>query len=346
MAIVVRDASSLQDRACAISLLQRYLNPAYSVDRFEWLYDRNPVGAGRLWLAIESATGEAVGTAGAFPRLFLVDGRDVLCWVLGDFCVADHQRALGAAVKLQRACMHPADESQTGFCYDFPSKAMMPVYQRLRISPSAAIRRHAKLVRADAKVNGVLRLVPPIGWAVRWVLNAALAVSHRHREPNGLVMSLQEGPCGQEYSRLAESESQWYGVCGKRTAQYLNWRYRENPLSRHEILAARVDGRLVSYVVFTASASEATIVDLFGAPDPAVFRALIQRVTTTVRREGRSSVSVHLLDRHPWTDMFRRLGFAQRESSPVMMVPGGLQRANGGGRVGEKVFLMAGDRDS
>ena len=73
MAIAIRPGTLECDRLPAIGLLARHLNPAYDTARFDWLHTQNPAGPGRFWMAVDSDTGESVGTAAAFPRLFSVE---------------------------------------------------------------------------------------------------------------------------------------------------------------------------------------------------------------------------------------------------------------------------------
>jgi GNAT superfamily N-acetyltransferase len=345
MTVLIRPGSDATDQATAIALFASHLNPAYNAERFDWLYRRNPAGPGRLWLAVDAGTGEVVGTAGAFPRVFNVGGRDVLCWALGDFCVTDRYRALGPALKLQRACLEPTEGHGAGFCYDFPSQAMMTVYRRLGIAPTAQVRRFVKLLRLGDKLD-VLTPFRPLNRSIGWLLDAILAVRTRSgRVAQGLALALHEGTCGEEFSRLAESESSRYGICVKRTASYVDWRFRTNPLEPHHIVTARREGRLVAYAVFTCGVHGATVVDLFGTPAADVLRALVRRVATIARRRGSTSLSVSLLESDPWVEMFARLGFVPRESTPFVMAAGAGQLPQGVAP-GTRVFVMYGDRDS
>jgi hypothetical protein len=208
------------------------------------------------------------------------------------------------------------------------------------------MRRLVKLLRVDAKLADLARF-PRLNRALGGVLNAILAVRDRGgRLPQGLTVALHEGPFGEEFSRLAESESGWYGVCVKRTASYLDWRYRDNPVEPHEILTARLQGRLVAYVVFTCNRDHATVVDLFGTPEPSVLRPLIRATAAIARGRGSMTLSVSLLESHPWAEMFGKLGFVTRESSPFVVARGDGRLSTGAAPEPFKVFVMYGDRDS
>jgi hypothetical protein len=172
------------------------------------------------------------------------------------------------------------------------------------------------------------------------------AARGRYRQPIDVVIAPHHGPCGEEFSRLWEAEAVNYGVCLERTPDYLNWRYRENPTAHHEILTARRQDRLVGYAVFTAQGQSALLVDLFGSQDEDILPALAQAVSDLARRRGCTSLSVSLLDSHPWTGMFRKLGFVPRESSPLIVssVPDATGHALLS--VPADLFFMSGDRDS
>jgi hypothetical protein len=346
MAIAIRPGTLPSDRQPAVGLLARHLNPAYDAERFDWLHSRNPAGPGRFWLAVDSETGETIGTAAAFPRLWSVGGREERGWVLGDFCVSDSHRSLGPALKLQRTCLELAAESGTPFCYDFPSRQMMTVYRRLRIEPRGEMRRFARVLRVEGKLaerTGMRWLGRTVGRAVDWVLGLG---SRFPLTIGDCAVDFHRGACGPEFSALAEAESAGYGVCLKRSADYLNWRYRDNPTARHEILTARRGGRLAGFAVFTHDASTATLVDLFGVREPAVLSALVRGAVAVARGRGCATLNVSLLDSHPWVAMFRRLGFRPREASPVVVnaaPESTVTRALAGQT---DLFLMFGDRDS
>jgi len=63
MTVVVRPGDLDAHREAVIELFVRHLNPLYDAARFEWVYRRNPDGPGRLWVAVDDASGELAGAA-------------------------------------------------------------------------------------------------------------------------------------------------------------------------------------------------------------------------------------------------------------------------------------------
>ncbi len=345
MTIGVREVIPEAYRSVTVALLCRYLNPAYDEARFDWLYRRNPAGPGRLWLAFDSTNG-VVGTAAAFPRVLCVNGTTVLGWVLGDFCVAESYRTLGPALALQRASLEALGAQPDSWCYDFPGGPMMPVYKRLRVGSVRSMRRFVKLLRVGpvlARYLGAPRLANRIGAAVDLVL------AYRDRPPRSpisVVTSLLDARCGDDFSALAAKVGGRYGFCLLRSAAHLAWRYQDNPIRRYEILTARLGGELAGYAVFSEDTSEATLVDLFGFPDPEVLGPLVQGVADLARERGCATLTVGLLDSHPWGELLQRLGFSRRETSPIVLLPPSTSTLGWGQSDQEALFLTQGDSDS
>ena len=317
MIVKVRAGDVESDRDTAIRLLARYVNPAYDRRRFDWLYQAAPAGQGRLWMAEDGSTGDVVGMAGAFPRRMLVQGREITGWLLGDFCVAETHRALGPALQLQRACLDDLAADDAPFCYDFPSRSMEAIYRRLRVAPS---HRFLRLVRPLRIAPRLRRRGGPWLGAVGSLADMALGWTARApRSAGGLTVAVHEGRCGEEFSALARRTGEAHGICGERSAQYLNWRYLDNPIQRHELLTARIGATLVGYVAVAREGAAATLVDVFTVPDESVSRALLRHAIARTWAQGATDVRVALVAGASWVTRLTSLGFRPRGDSPVVV---------------------------
>jgi hypothetical protein len=270
---------------------------------------------------------------------------EILSWVLGDFCLDPRYRSLGPALQLQRACLSVLESSQSTVCYDFPSASMAAVYRRLGFSVTGQMLRLAKPLRVDRKVKEMIRN-PAAQRVVTSVGNTLLKIaSPRGNADEALEIAVHQGLCGEEFTSLAEAQRGMFTFCLQRSAIYLNWRYIENPLARHEIITARRDGRLVGYVVLSQSEEDSSIVDLFGEKDSAMVRRLVSAVTALGQQRGLMTVSVWMNESHPWRLLFSQMGFRLRDSAPVMIIPS----KTFADKIGPQLtgwYLMQGDRDS
>jgi hypothetical protein len=342
MTIVIRPADLKSDRQLIIDLLSRFLTPFSDGRRFSWLYENNPAGIAKAWLAHSE---EAIGMACAFPRRVCIAGRGALSWVLGDFCVDDKFRSLGPALQLQRICLAAAETEHVPICYDFPSASMVAVYKRLGFGVNVEMLRFAKPLRVDRKVKELVKS-PLAQRIVSCVGNALMkATSAKPKADSRLQVAIHEGSCGDEFTVLEQEQRGTLGFYLERSAEYLNWRYIDNPLVRHEIVTARRNGRLVGYIVWTQAGDNAFIVDLFCEQDAAIVRHLAAEIVVLAQKRYANSVNVWIEKSHPWRSVFVEMGFRLRESAPMMILPSkSFAHKIHGKPTG--CYLMQGDRDS
>jgi hypothetical protein len=343
--IAIRRADLTADRDLLIHAVRTFINPKADAARFDWMYHQNPAGKAHAWIATEQGSREFVGMASAFPRRARVGGCIVLGWVLGDFCVADKYRSLGPALQLQRAVVDESMAERIAFFYDFPSMSMTAIYQRLKVTGVTRMIRLARPLRLDRQIQyvfrgpGLARWISPVGTAL---FNLTLP---RVQKVADVTIGIHREPYGDEYTELAETVGERYGSCLERTAAYLNWRYSDQAGTRHVMMTARRGTRLIAYTVFHRTDDNAEIVDLFGIEDFPVFQYLIAMAVRELRRQGTMTVSVPIITSHPWIEVFRKVGFNDREESPIIF---SWSRGAPDGAMSETEALqlvMAGDRD-
>ncbi|MGB9256638.1 MAG: GNAT family N-acetyltransferase [Candidatus Korobacteraceae bacterium] len=330
----VREANLIEDRPILTALASRYLQSDADQRRYQWLYCDNPFGKARAWIACDKFD-NAIGIAALFPRQMYCQGAVVPGWVLGDFCVAPEHRTLGPALQLQRACLQSVQSGEFAAVYDFPSRTMLAIYKHLGIEPIEQSVRMAKVLRADRIFRNLT--VPGLSRAVMGGANFVIGLEDRASgSPANVEFTLQDGPCGPEYSELAGEVGSSLGICTVRSAEYLNWRYRRHPHVAYEFLAARRGGQLLAYCVFTQSEDGATVAEFFGKPNDRVLVSLLRKLATLSRKRGVATVSLPLLSRDPRHRLLRRVGFRAREVVPVLVIS---QRRS-------QLLLMHGDRES
>jgi hypothetical protein len=343
--VAIRRADLNTDREILIDALSRYLNPLADGRRFEWLYKNNPDGEALAWIAVDQDDGAVVGSAAAFPRRIYLNSKETFVWVLGDFCINSEYRSLGPALQLQRACLAAVDSGEVALCYDFPSAGMMAVYKRLGIDPFARVLRLARPLRIDRQVESVIK-TPIIASAVRGFGNLLLtARAFQPVKVGNVIVAPHEGECGEEFSDLARQTMDRLGICVPRTAEYLNWRYLANTYCNYEIMTVRRSGDLLGYAVVGQNGKECMIADLFGIDSPEVTRRLVKEVVSLGHARGVHTVSIPVLEFHPWITLFHDLGFRDRESKPMVLYTPNNDTL-GKTLENKRWFIMHGDRDS
>jgi hypothetical protein len=343
--IVVREADIDGDRRVLIDFLYDNLTENSDGRRFDWLYRDNPYGSARAWIMIDNKSKTVIGMAAAFPRLVQVLGQDIICWNMGDFAINKRFRSLGPAILLQRACLTPIQEGAIHFCYDHPSKSMMAIYKRMGILASGEVIRFSKPLIVDRQVSAVVKK-GALARGIRALGNAFLALKdYRRQVYGGYEIALLDGRFNEEFTKLNDRVLGHFKVCGRRTSEYLNWRYLDNPLSRYEVITLRNGGELMAYAIFIQDEHDAVLLDLFGEQEENIMETLLRTVFHVLRARKICTLSAPVLDLSPLIPILKRTGFYARECSPwiVYTRPGGSLEAVV--TEGKNWFLMHGDRD-
>jgi hypothetical protein len=229
--------------------------------------------------------------------------------------------------------------------YDFPSREMAAVYRRMGLGHQGAMIRMAKPLLLDRLLR--TRGGPWMGRIARPFANAALAWSSSAggKDPS-IRVEPHVGQFSTEFDGLMQDASVSYEACIERSATFLNWRYAEHPIERCECFVARRSGRLSGYVIFTASAEDAILVDLFCLKLESIPDALLRYVATELRRRGIQTISVPIVEGHPWMDALRNAGFRPRETGPFVVEPGVARHHAMFQNARAPWHFMQGDRDS
>ena len=333
MSLVVRQADVRTERAAILEVLKRELDGWVDDVKYDWLYLDNPFGEARCWV-LEDDEKDIVGVAAAFPRVVRLGKRRLRAWALGDFCVAANLRSLGPAVKLQRPASQAVDDGDVDLWYDFPSRAMMAVHQRMGCRPQGELVRLVYLLRADQAIRqrmsnrALTRGLSVVGNAV---LSARNAITNRYPGISSAILSA-------DFSEPYETgDVAAPGVFLEKTCAYLNWRYRANPLGNPSVLTV---GDNKGAIVFTYSGDDVGVMDVLGASDERVFRELVLGVIERARADGAAAVGTTVSARHPWLERFVTLGFSKRDTVPFIVYA----RADISNEP-TPWFLMSGDRD-
>ena len=345
MAQLVRAAQIDGERAALMAFLSAHLSPDASIERYEWLYCKNPAGIARVWVAFESVGGKLIGVSAAFPRRIYSRGREMRGYVLGDFCIHPDFRSLGPALALQRSTLEGLSKDDAGFVFDFPSTSMLAIYKRLRIEPQEFAIRFAKPLRADRQVQKRIR-TKAAGAIVAVAANAALRLRDAGLgRSSEWIIKEEAGPCGEEFTLAFHQWAPRLGFCADRSAEYLNWRFLQHPQRRYQILTARKDGTLCGYLIYHWAGEDATVVDLF-AEDEQVSKALLVEAIEMTRSCGVQTLSAPFLGSHPGREVLDDCGFQPRESSPIVVLNLPWSASHPGSQIADHWYLTHGDRES
>jgi len=326
MTLRIRLASPMGDREQLLNLYKRNFThiDGYFAERFDWHSRLNPVGEGWTWILYEQRTGRCVGATSLFPRQVYVDERQLKVGQVMLFAVDASYRSLGPAVQLQRATFQPVDSGQLDFCYDCPPHDEgMSTFARLGMRANCEVTRFVLPLRSDEYLGKRLGAgawaKPVIGTA-----NLLLRIRRSRRDLHGLEMAEFDGAFGDEFSELDKAAPTSGLIRGRRSADILNWLYRNRQvppkrlpngeLEKARVIVARRGGELQGFVAYAAQTDNLVgIGDLFGTDLTHVGRPLLDAVIEFARRNRAYAVYAYSTPGSELSRLLQSAGFRPRE---------------------------------
>lgn len=282
---IVRTDDPSRYRDGILSFWKKYL-PETPPERFDWLRCGNPAGPAVWFLAFDQSTGELAGTTSLVPRQLSTGGAAVRAGIMGDFMVAERYRAFGPYLRLLRETTGSRSDMGLDCIYTIPNPASRMACLRVGMEKVKDLYCFAKPLAVQFYLEKAMpglvaaALSPIVSVSLR-LASRELLVSPRgvHEEPLKF-----DTPFDDLWRDLRERAD---GLIGDRSAQYLTWRYVQNPLYRFRLLTFRERGasRLMGFAVFTRFEKDKLEVYDISGLDESVSERLIAALVAIARRE-------------------------------------------------------------
>jgi hypothetical protein len=222
---------------------------------------------------------------------------------------------------------------------------MIAVYRRLGIPTTGNHVRYVKLFRIDRKVEKYIS-GKSLAHGIGRLGNLALKFHRaRYSVPPGLEISVHEGVFQEEFTTLDCSISDRHTIRGLRSAEYLNWRYGQNPFNRYRVVVARRDGQLVGYAVIEVTEPSWILTDLHAIEGADTISCILAYVDRLADASHVDSINIPIMEGAPLVRYLRQAGFYAREATPIVARVGDLQGPSPVPN-GHNWFLTHGDRES
>lgn len=313
----------------------RFLHEAYQdraqykfPERWLWEYVTNPFwNAERLPIWLAEVDGQIVGqTCEMFVPLKLAEKTYAAAWGV-DYIVLPQFRRQGIGRKLQ--------EAQSDYHDIFMVLSMSPISRRVLVSLGfeqvTAVLELGKTIRFTSEqalkiLNSKLGESNVLSRACRdlrlgRVMAGALNWAHRLRDSGRLQANLHEFTIerverfDQEIDRLWTWLAPGFAAAVERKAEYLNWKFVEQPHIEYERFVLRETGVLRGYVIVRTGippeANVGIIADLLAAPDDVrVIDALLVYAIRHLERAGVKQITAASSVPN-YVDRFLQLGFKE-----------------------------------
>ena len=299
------------DRGHVIKLMGK-IYPGDMAARYEWLYEANPHGEALTWLAIENASGEAVGCTSIFPRRVIVRGRERIGGIGGDCFIEPRVRRQGLATALHSMSFAQMHERGVDFMYGPPTPNNLGALVKAGSHLVTNYKRWVRPLTSRGAYRAAFSRVPTKGQAQ--LAHIPIMVLDRLTRTDARGFTVEEVyDFGDEFDAMFARAAAEHGVACSRDSQYLAWRYRAAPDRRQIPLAVRREGELVGFLALEQADELAAIADLFSAPDSKLMDAILQLAIEHATAAGCASLEACLAQDSALARRLRRHGFIGRE---------------------------------
>jgi hypothetical protein len=303
----VREATP-SDRADQARLFNTCFGKDKGADTFAWKYDRNPDGPAVSRVACDEQ-GRIVGGYSYMPRRFLCDGRPVVLMQASDAMTMPEWRGQGIFSGLDDIVCAACGEDGIRLAWAYSGRLSLNGFLR----NGWKLIGHAPLWRYRFRSRpGLLRLgrLGPLASSVAPLLDVYLGWRSRRRfgaarEQVELRRLERFEP---DVDELFSACAPRVGLVGVRSAEWLNWRYVDNPTSRQQAFGLYRGGQLVGYVVAEFHDGHAFLVDHL-ARDEADRLALLGGFTAAAHAQGMAEATALQFSHDPTVRPLLSLGY-------------------------------------
>jgi hypothetical protein len=232
--------------------------------RYEWLTTGNPAGRAWWFLALDRPSKTLLGYITVLPRHFVVDGKQRIFGIMGDFVVDRRYRGFGPGLKLPRYVLSKVGELGVSLIYTIPYYGTSKHMERTGLFRHKVqlgwlikpllFNRHVRNPIAACILNSAMLLFDGAWFSM--ILNP-IALRRTRFEDTAVFSSAFD-------SFWARLQNRKQGILGSRDTQYLTWRYTKNPLKKFRVLSLMrsASEELLAYVIYTIDGGQLDIYDI------------------------------------------------------------------------------------
>jgi hypothetical protein len=313
----VRPLNVVTDREDVLALWGRNL-PESTPGRYRWLYESERTLS---WIARDEQ-GSAMGSVGLMKRTMSLFGNGCLAGQPIDLNVDRNIRLGGVALRLQRSVTDEIEQGRLGLIYGLPNPQSTPVLRRVGYEIVGPVQRWAKPLQSYEYIQNRLPGGEKLGKAASRGVDAALWLrSSESRYFRRGRYRVEITDCYDErFDQLGKKATERFSIVGERTADYLNWRFRDAPdtVFRALCISDRND-RLLAYLVYTVRDGIAYAAD-FLYLDDAHFSAVFAEFINLMRVQQAKAVVTIFTGSQSIVRRLKRFGFRHRPSEWKIMV--------------------------
>lgn len=290
-------------------------------ERYAWMYENNPAGQPVVFLLKYNQRNEFVGAMALFPHMLLVKGKQVKSYICGDMAVHQAHRTLGPAMALIKAAVSYCEENKPCILLSLPNNKSLPVLQRAGFQPLGIYYSLTKVVKTGTYLRRHFKSTV-IADSLAFFADRLVARFYKLQSywfGRGYVIDLVT-TFDREFDDFITNASNHFQFVGERTIAFLNWRLKDSPYGRNDILVIKKNNRLCGYVSCCIRNNRCDIEDIAFDGSYQNLKALMVVFTTQQLQNGIEAITLNIAAPDFLVDVLKNAGFSVRSQENQFLI--------------------------
>lgn len=316
---------------------EKYL-PGTPARRFDWMQS-NPAGPAIWFFAFDEETLSLAGTISIMPKQMLLNKRDILIGIVGDYMISDQCRVFGPALQLQRAVTQNFSALRFEFIFTIPNQAAVKIMQRVGFVEKTKLFSLVKPIEILPYLKK--RVKPAIAQLTAPFMTQAIKLFSKelYVSAQGVFEELPRAD-GSFDLLWQDFKANHTGLIGDHCSAYLTWKYFQNPIKKFRALTYRKNegGNLLGYVFFSIDDGKMEIFDIITLHKDYANK-LMKHIIRIARTENCRAIHIMISEDNPWHKMLKGYLFIDTKSNASIYCYGNSQLLS------EKWHFFEGERN-
>ena len=294
-----------------------------SDSRYNWFYEENPYAVPLTVLA-KAENDSVVGSCSLYARDLIGNNSVMRIGIASDFAINEKHRVYGPALKMQRLLVEEGLKQNFDLLFAFPNNNSRALFQRVGYKKLGAINNGVKVLKSKRWISRKVsnKLISTlislfVDWSF-WVFDHVVYLL------NGSGYRVESGfATADDYDGLWERAKNNYPIVGEKSAQYLKWRYVDNPSKEYNFFNVYNKQReLKGFVVYSIANTQVTLEELFVESPSLKIGFLLSKFILFVRKQKADQINFGYLGFPSVLNEFKKhLFFIKPENRFCLILP-------------------------
>ena len=298
-----------------VPILKRNLEDI-TEEKYDWNYQKSTFGPAKCYIAKETKSDSFVGTAAIFPRKAFVKGKEKIAGIAGDYAVDKKHRAFGPALDIQKKVKSTANEGEFDFIYGLPNKQSKLLFLRIGYIEIGPLKDYIKILKTKhmAKEHLPHLLKFRIFSSIFDIYLRIVGKEYRYKKHKDFLIE-EPDMFDKRFDIFFENMENSHNIVGKRSSDFLNWRYRKSPAQEYKIFCITDKEKdIKGYMVYFLKEKVCHIVDTFFKNSDKVVNVLFSEFLIHMNKKDIGAVAIKYLGNSFFKEQLKKYNFFERKA--------------------------------